>query len=206
MVSSNPKDVRNALLDAAETVVVRQGIGNLALDAVAAEAGMSKGGLLHHFPNKDRLVEAMVQRSADEWRQCYTEAYALSPEGPGRMARGLLNHCFSKGWTEQLKRSSAAVFAALAHNPALIDPMREAYTELHRRMAEDQLPSGVGEAVVAATDGLWLAWVLGLVPVDQAMVARVRDALEDVLAKSAHDRPDRKLKLINGKRQSRGRS
>jgi AcrR family transcriptional regulator len=206
MVHSNSKDVRNTLLDAAETVVVRQGIANLTLDSVAAEAGMSKGGLLHHFPNKDRLVEAMVQRSADGWRQCYMDAYTLSPEGPGRLARGLLNHCFSSGWTEQLKRSSAAVFAALAHNPALIDPMRQAYTELHQRMAQDGLPPGVGEAVVAATDGLWIAWVLGLVPVDEALVARVRTALEDVLAKSVQERQQKNIKLIAGKRQSRGRS
>ena len=26
---------------------------------------MSKGGLLHHFPTKDRLVEALVTRSAE---------------------------------------------------------------------------------------------------------------------------------------------
>src|SRR5438034_644724 len=81
------------LLDAAEAVVVRQGIANLTLDAVAAEAGMSKGGLLHHFPTKDRLVEALVARSAENWRACYMEAYGRAPEGPGRMARALLSYC-----------------------------------------------------------------------------------------------------------------
>src|SRR5205809_615370 len=95
------------LLDAAEAVVVRQGIANLTLDAVAAEAGMSKGGLLHHFPTKDRLVEALV--------------------------------------------------------------------------AEDGLPPGVGETIAAAIDGLWLDWVLGLAPVNQEVVVRVRIALEDML-------------------------
>jgi AcrR family transcriptional regulator len=87
--------LQNTLLDAAEAVVVRQGIANLTLDAVAAEAGMSKGGLLHHFPTKDRLVEALVTRSAGNWRACYMEAYERTPEGPGRMARALLDHCFS---------------------------------------------------------------------------------------------------------------
>lgn len=175
-------DIRNILLDAAETVVVRQGIANLTLDAVAAEAKLSKGGLLHHFPSKDRIVEAMVQRSADGWRACYSEAYELSPPGPGRLARGLLAHCFTKGWTDQLRRSSSAVFAALAHNPSLIEPMRAAYTELYQRIAEDDLPPGIGEAIVAAVDGLWLNWVLGLVPVDQALVGKVRSALENLLA------------------------
>ena len=54
------------------------------------------------------------------------------------------------------------MFAALAHNPSLIEPMRAVYAELYQRLAEDGLPPGVGEAVAAAADGLWLNWVLGL--------------------------------------------
>ena len=171
------------LLDAAEAVVVRQGISNLTLDAVAAEAGMSKGGLLHHFRTKDRLVEALVVRSAENWRACYLEAYGRTPEGPGRMARALLSYCLSdaQGWTDRLRNSSSAVFAALAQNPSLIEPMRAVYSDLHRRIAEDGLPPGVGETIAAAIDGLWLDWVLGLAPVNQEVVVRVRIALEDML-------------------------
>jgi len=179
--------LQDKLLNAAEAVVVRQGIASLTLDAVAAEAGMSKGGLLHHFPTKDRLVEALVTRAAANWRACYMEAYGRTADGPGRMARALLSHCLSdaKGWTDELRRSSAAVFAALAQNPSLIEPMRAVYGDLRRRIAEDGLPPGVGEAVAAAIDGLWLYWVLGLAPVNQELVVRVRVALEDMLAHSA---------------------
>lgn len=185
MEKSNPSS-RDKLLAAAEAVVVRQGIANLTLDAVAAQAGVSKGGLLHHFPSKDRLVEALVQRSADNWRTCYTEAYEKTPPGPGRMARAVLDHCLSDAacWTEELRHSSSAVFAALAQNPSLIAPMREAYNELHRRIAEDGLPPGVSEAVISAIDGLWLNWVLGLTPLNQERVVRVRIALERMVKES----------------------
>ncbi len=190
------------LLNAAEAVVVRQGIANLTLDAVAAEAGMSKGGLLHHFPTKDRLVEALVTRAAENWRACYMEAYGRTPEGPGRMARALLSHCLSdaQGWTDELRRSSAAVFAALAQNPSLIEPMRAVYSDLRRRIAEDGLSPGVGEAVAAAIDGLWLYWVLGLAPVNQELVVRVRIALEDMLARSKPARSSPKTKVLDGER------
>lgn len=176
----------DALLDAAEAVVGRQGIASLTLDAVAAEVGMSKGGVLHHFPTKDRLVEAMVVRSAEAWRTQFTRAYELMPPGPGRMARALFHHCLSdaKGWTRELQRSSSACFAALAQNPKLIAPMRDVYSDLHERLAHDGLPPGVGEAVGASINGLWLYWVLGLVPVNQALVVKVRAALEDALAHS----------------------
>lgn len=187
---------RDKMLDAAEVVVVRQGIANVTMEAVAAEAGMSKGGLLHHFPTKDHLVEALVTRCAENWRTYYMDAHAKTPEGPGRMARALIGHCLTDAqvWTEQLRRSSASIFAALAHNPSLIQPMRAVYADLHRRVAEDGLPPGVGEAVVAATDGLWLDWVCGLVPVNQQLLDRVRPALEGMLAGATVVRPTRKRK------------
>jgi AcrR family transcriptional regulator len=193
MVRADPEEQRNVLLDAAETVVVRQGLGCLTLDAVAAEAGMSKGGLLHHFPSKDKLIQGLVQRSAADWRGCYTEGFSQAEEGPGRMVRGLLNHCLSdaKSWTHELQRSSSACFAALAQNPELMAPMREAYKELHDRVEDDGLPPGVGAAIAAAIDGLWLYWVLGLADVNQELVVRVRAALEDMLEKSLSS-PNRK--------------
>jgi AcrR family transcriptional regulator len=183
MVDRDQPALRDRMLDAAEVVVVRQGIANLTLDAVAAEAGLSKGGLLHHFPNKDRLIEAMVTRAAENQRAYYQNACERAPEGAGRMARGVLTNCLTdvESWTDQLRRSSAAVFAALAHKPALIEPMRAVYSELYRRLEADGLPDGAGEAVAAAADGLWLNWVLGLVPVDQARLTRVRSALETLL-------------------------
>ena len=177
----------DTLLDAAETVVARQGIASLTLDAVAAEAHVSKGGLLHHFPTKDRLIEALVVRCAEGWRVRYTDAYDETPAGPGRMARALVGMCLGDDelWTEQLRRSSSAVFAALAQNPALIEPMRVVYADLHQRIAADELPPGVGEAAVMTMDGLWLNWVLGLVRIDTAMKARLQQALAAMLTPPA---------------------
>ena len=45
---------------AAATVIERDGAGHLTLDKVAAEAGLSKGGLLYHYPTKDALLEGLL--------------------------------------------------------------------------------------------------------------------------------------------------
>ncbi|WP_312795017.1 TetR/AcrR family transcriptional regulator [Tianweitania sp.] len=47
-------------------VALDQGYGHVTLDAVAAKAGISKGGLLYHFPTKAKLIEAMLMR----WLNC----------------------------------------------------------------------------------------------------------------------------------------
>lgn len=178
----DPATLRDRMLDAAEAVVVRQGIGNLTLEAVAANAGMSKGGLLHHFPTKDRLIEGMVTRCAGNWRACVMSAFDETPPGPGRMARAMLSHLDdAQEWTDQCQRSSSAVFAALVQNPALIEPMRGVYGELRAKMAEDKLEPGVGEVVCAAMDGLWLYRVLGLATVDQVLMTRIRRVLETLM-------------------------
>jgi hypothetical protein len=60
--------------------------------------------------------------------------------------------------------------------------MRAVYSDVHRRIDEDGLTPGVGQAVAAAIDGLWLYWVLGLARVDQDLMARVRLALGNMVA------------------------
>ena len=174
------------LLLAAEKVVIEKGIANLTLDAVACQAGVSKGGLLYYFPNKNSLIQALVQRSADNWRVCYTQAYESAAPGPGRMVRGLVGHCLAEdsAWTDELRSITSAVFAALAQDPELIKPMRLVYGELHQKIKADGLPKGIAETVLSAIDGLWLNWVLGFAPFNQENISNVRTALEQIVERA----------------------
>lgn len=189
LTSSSPRD---QLLDAAESVAAREGVSRLTFDAVAAEAGVSKGGLLHYFSNKDQLIEGMVRRAADGWRDHFKTAYESVPAGPGRMVRGLLQGCFTdaQSWTEELRRSYSSVFAALAQNPGLVEPMQETYRELYGYLQEDGLPDGVAETLATAIDGLWLYWVLRLRPVAQADLDRMRGVLEGILSQAIENSKD----------------
>jgi AcrR family transcriptional regulator len=55
-------NTRDRILDACESIVIRDGVSRLTLDAAAAEAALSKGGVLYHFGTRDALVSAMVER------------------------------------------------------------------------------------------------------------------------------------------------
>ncbi|MEM6612396.1 MAG: hypothetical protein AAF652_09115 [Cyanobacteria bacterium P01_C01_bin.72] len=99
------------------------------------------------------------------------------------MTRGIIDHCLTNDdcWTDELQSFSAVVFTALVQDPQLLQPMRDAYEELHERLAQDRLPPGVSEVVLSAIDGLWLNWVLGLSPFDRPRINRVRQALKDMV-------------------------
>lgn len=51
---------RDRILDAAYRVASDHGAGHLTLEAIALAAGVSKGGLLYHFPSKEALIAALA--------------------------------------------------------------------------------------------------------------------------------------------------
>jgi AcrR family transcriptional regulator len=57
--------VREKVLQALEELVLA-GDPEPTFDAVAARAGVSKGGLLHHFPDRSALVEGLLRRVVAE--------------------------------------------------------------------------------------------------------------------------------------------
>lgn len=56
---------RDRILDAFETLLGEGGERAATLDAVAAAAGVSKGGLLYHFGSKDQLIDGVLARLGD---------------------------------------------------------------------------------------------------------------------------------------------
>ena len=81
---------REQILDAYEHLLVQAGERAATLDAVAAQAKVSKGGLLYHFGSKKALFEALLDRTrtyADE----DLEKMRAAPEGGQRLLHQHLN-------------------------------------------------------------------------------------------------------------------
>lgn len=53
---------RENLIDAFEDILIEHGENAATLDAVAKHAGVSKGGLLYHFPSKAALIDGLADR------------------------------------------------------------------------------------------------------------------------------------------------
>lgn len=56
-----------AILTAALKAFASYGLHGARLDTIAEEAGLSKTNLLYYYPSKDKLYEAVLTRTLDEW-------------------------------------------------------------------------------------------------------------------------------------------
>jgi AcrR family transcriptional regulator len=178
---------RDGMLNAAEEVVLRDGIGRLTLDAVAKEADLSKGGLMHHFPTKDALIDAMVRRKVDAWRTEYEAAIARQPAGPGRVLRALVELCLADtdpAGDAECRRCFVMV-AALVHDARHVVALREVHRDLAARVEKDGLPPGFGEAVHLAMSGLWFDRMFGLTEFTREKLIEIRTALRGVVEEAS---------------------
>jgi AcrR family transcriptional regulator len=172
---------RERILLAAEAVVLTDGVACLTLEKAAVRAGLSKGGVLYHFKTRNDLVGAMVERLADRFDEGVRAHHAAQPPDPGRgsFARAYVEECLAESVTEEerhAERVGAAVIAAIASEPKLLEPLRRAF-ERWQREIEDDAPDH--EAAVRATvarfaaDGLWLCELFGI----DALTPTMREAL-----------------------------
>ena len=64
-----PKDgapTRTKILDAAQRLALEQGFAATSVDEIIASAATTKGGFFHHFPTKQELARALVERYVAE--------------------------------------------------------------------------------------------------------------------------------------------
>ncbi|AXK46507.1 TetR/AcrR family transcriptional regulator [Brachybacterium saurashtrense] len=157
---------REAMLDAAEAHLGED--GTLTLDSAARAAGVTKPGLMYHFPTKEELLGAILDRVAARYeREMLTLVTARYGESTDVFAQApaAARHLAYLDWACTAELSAAdLVFVADPH-------LRVALTESWMRQVEAWLhvPVGLdpGErarllAVRLMADGLWFDRAAGL--------------------------------------------
>jgi AcrR family transcriptional regulator len=173
---------KDRILQAAERIVLRDGVAHLTLEAVAAEAGLSKGGVLYNFPSKDDLVRGMISRLIETYESRMRRLFEQDPEPVGRRLRAFLNASFPEP-DQEYRRSlqvSAALLAAVSTNPAMLAPVQEQFRKWQEWIREDGLDLVNGAIVRLAAEGLWLADLFGLAELEPDLRRRVLERLREL--------------------------
>lgn len=58
---------KTLILQAAIRVIEAEGITAVTFDSVAAEAGLTRGGIIYHFPSRENLIGAIHASMAQQW-------------------------------------------------------------------------------------------------------------------------------------------
>lgn len=129
---------RQRILAAASDLVRKEGSAHLSLDAVAALAGMSKGGLLYHFPNKNALLKALVEQYVEKSSAAWDEQL----ERDDRQSVPLEYFKLVVDEINSGSPSPSGVLAALSEDPDLLAPIRN----LNRHLI-DRIGEGAGDNI-----------------------------------------------------------
>jgi AcrR family transcriptional regulator len=151
---------RERLLDATLDVMRGQGVAALTLENVAQRAGISKGGLLHHFHSKDDLIEALIQRLFADFGAKVEEAAALEPRTPGRWARAYIRVAFTE---DALGMEIIGLLAPfMVASERMMNIVREDYYLWQDRLASDGLSPARAWVVQHAADARWTDRMIGI--------------------------------------------
>ncbi|MBR1222001.1 TetR family transcriptional regulator [Bradyrhizobium sp. U87765 SZCCT0131] len=164
--------MRARLLESAARVLVTTGVHALTLDAVAREARVSKGGLLHHFSTRAELLQALLE---DSYARCLSKIDELAADDPddyGRFTRAYIRASLAS----DLGTAQATVVMALLLDPALrADWLLRVESLLQKDITETD--QALAKILRLAADGLWLSDAFTLHRISPAERAELEERL-----------------------------
>ena len=180
---------RDKICDAAIQITVRDGLLAMTLDAVAKEAGISKGGVMYHFPSKDELVRGVLDYFSQQCETMLMRRVVDDPEPRLRWARCMLDCMFPESpesdsnagdgqmSSEVLSRFFMAMLTGAVTCPSAMQPLRQLATRMRNRFMSDP-KEGMDQILVwLAIDGLFLWQFMGIIDSDDPMIAQVGQSL-----------------------------
>lgn len=146
---------KNRILESAYQILATDGAGALTYDALANATGITKGGLLYHFPSKDDLIDAVVSQM---WRRWDTTTAANLTSAPNESTE-------AERLTAEITTTVSDTIE-LAELSAFVTFMRD---ERHRISYRERLDqwfdfdalSTAQHVAYLAAEGLWLSEATG---------------------------------------------
>jgi AcrR family transcriptional regulator len=138
----------------------------LTLEAVAREAGLSKGGVLYHFATKEALIQAMIARLIQYCEQ-EIEQQQRDDTAPGRWTRAYVRKTVEPKLSypgeadfPKSREVGAALIVTAAINPKLLEPLRERFRAWQQAIERDGIgPTGNSRAPGCGRPVVWpMSW------------------------------------------------
>lgn len=175
--ASRSERTRRAAIEAALTIIARDGPGRLTLDAIARESGMSKGALMHQFCTKEAVLRALIEHQIAHFED---RSRRFLAEHAGKLPQPQLAAQFAS-LREAMTGSRSvalAVLGAAAQEPCLLAVTLEREKEVVKAIKAEAADPESAMLRWTAARGLALNTLFGLCP----LAPRERERLFDLLA------------------------
>ena len=172
-------DTRSRILEALRVVLIRDGSAAVTLEGVAAEALVSKGGLLYHFPSKQALFDGLYLQLAERSQG----VLATAPKGAEPTARRYLEMSTPNTPEKRALYSSILATFRSADCPGngATDELRELFAQWTAPLKREVADPVLAETVRLLGDGIFFNELLGLPPVPPAILSQVIERVLDAL-------------------------
>lgn len=164
---------RSEILDAALRVVDAVGAADITYHSVATEAGLTKAGLMYHFPTRDHMMIAVIEHVITRWQDelCDELSVPFEESTLAQRVRAFARFAGEGGVTQ----GEFVVFAEAVRRPELSRPWLE-YLHLWFGFGDgvDTTPLLM---VWLAANGLWVAEATGVLTIDAVQRAALLNML-----------------------------
>lgn len=180
-------ETREIIFEACGQILRRDGLTNLTLDKVAAEAALSKGGLLYHFPNKASLIMALFEYHNNLFEARLSALTDEEGESDGAWLRAYLRACIEQITTPGNASLYTSLFAAEEQYDNAHGLMLRKYDAWQQQVEDSGLDPIWATLVRLAVDGFWFAEMHNYAPPNGERREKIIDLLLKLTTDLAQD-------------------
>jgi len=175
---------RSKILDAAVRVIHRDGVTGITFDSVAAESGVTRGGMMYHFPSREALVQALHQHLAEQWETSLELSAGKPRQDTSPQERAV---AYARTSAQSATRAELLFLLDASNSPELAAPwdrVLDRWAPPAPESVDDQAALSRFIARLAA-DGLWIYESLS----SQPLPADIRQKVAEHLAQALQGDP-----------------
>ncbi|MGG0845104.1 TetR family transcriptional regulator [Peribacillus simplex] len=163
---------RQHILKSATEFILQNDFNSLTLDSVAKQAGVSKGGLLYHFPSKEALMIGLAEYIFEKFNIRFNEhSENVDPIEKGKWCRALIE--VSKWDLEHNAELNIGIIAASMLNPDLSESISQRYQYVQKKVEQDNIDPITATIIRLAIDGLYYSELFNIAPLDEDLREKV---------------------------------
>lgn len=129
--------------------------------AIADAAGISKSGLLHHFPSHTALLLAVIEDANDRFREAVTKRVDLSENHPGKLLRAYVRTLCGGGEDLIAMFADSPLWSGVKAIPEAVDIVQTDVEWWDANLRADGLDPTVVHIVQRAAEGIAVAFTYG---------------------------------------------